>query len=182
MFFHYPKQSKTLADILKASKKRDADEVQEVVAVSEQALLEAIQEDGAEGYEFGSIDMLYYSSVALVKSLPSDAASDENNRLAANEILSDSWGSADLEDGVLKVIHICDAIVDFVISLDEVDVGHLEWLSDFIEDGGSVADVVVLVSVSFLSCGFGCFWWMHRFLFQIHLTTTVRKTSLSDEG
>lgn len=67
---------------------------------------------------------------------------------------SQDQGGASIEEGALQVINIAEAVLNYLISCDEVD-HRLLRLFDFLSDGGEVSDVEVLVSQSMLALGHG---------------------------
>ena len=69
---------------------------------------------------------------------------------------SSSLGWSELEDGVLNVTDIGEAVVNYLLSADEAD-HRLFRLTDFLTNGGLLADVEVLVSHSVVACGEGRF-------------------------
>ena len=69
---------------------------------------------------------------------------------------NDTRGSVDLEDGVLKVISIGDAVLNYLVSLDGEE-GHVPQLSAYLAGGGNMDDVQVVASQSLIACGSGRF-------------------------
>jgi len=108
--FHYPKQSKTLADVLKASEKNDTSDVQETLEISAQSLLQAMQDEGADIYEAGGMEMLYYSSVDLVIVSP-ERSGDNDNTPTANEILSKAMGERSIAAANVVYVTINNILV-----------------------------------------------------------------------
>ncbi|KAI2494118.1 hypothetical protein MHU86_20431 [Fragilaria crotonensis] len=69
---------------------------------------------------------------------------------------SSSVGWSELEDGVLNVTDIGEAVVNYLLSADDAD-HRLFRLTDFLNYGGELVDVEVLVSHSLVACGDGRF-------------------------
>jgi hypothetical protein len=72
-------------------------------------------------------------------------------------------GGSTLEEGALHVINIGEAVVNYLLTHDEAD-HRLLRLYDFLNDGGDVSEVEVLVSQSIKACGYG------RFLVEVAIS------------
>lgn len=72
-------------------------------------------------------------------------------------------GGASLEDGRLHVINVGEAVLNYLVSCEEVD-HRLLRLFDFLSDGGDISEVEVLVSHSIQACGYG------RFLLEVAIS------------
>ena len=111
-YFHYPKHHNTLADVLKTSKRNTSEVVKEMLAMSEQSYLEAIQDEGGEEYEVGGMEMLYYSEVALVKSHPDGTTSNDNKQMpSANAILSKAMADKSIVAANVVYVTINDVLI-----------------------------------------------------------------------
>ena len=86
---------------------------------------------------------------------------------------SDSVGWVDLEDGVLNNIDVREAVVNYLLSCDDVDHRMLRLL-DFFADGGDPSEVEVLVSQSIAACGYG------RFLLEV--SVAIPDYALDDDN
>lgn len=76
---------------------------------------------------------------------------------------SSSLGWSELDDGVLNVISVGEAVVNCLLSADEMD-HRLLRLTDFMNNGGEISDMEVLVSPSVIACGHG------RFLIEVSIS------------
>lgn len=76
---------------------------------------------------------------------------------------SNQLGGASLEEETLHSIDVGEAVLNFLLSCDEVD-HRLMRLFDFLSDGGDVSEVEVLVSQSIQACGYG------RFLVEVAIS------------
>jgi hypothetical protein len=73
---------------------------------------------------------------------------------AGGDLLSLGW--SELDDGVLNVVSVGEAGRELPLSSDEMD-HRLLRLTDFLNNGGEVSDMEVLVSPSVIACGHGKF-------------------------
>jgi hypothetical protein len=93
-------------------------------------------------------------------------------------LLGESNGAGDSEDANLRVIDIGEAVIHYLLNRDENlfdEVDHrLSRLVDFIDDGGDIGDVEVLVSPTMAACGRG------RFMVEVSLSMPT--LDLDDEG
>ena len=94
---------------------------------------------------------------------------------AAGGDTASSLGWSELEEGVLRVIDIGEAVVNYVVSADELD-HRLLLLLDFLTDGGDMEDVKVLVSQSVVACGNG------RFLIEATISIPDLDAENNDDG
>jgi hypothetical protein len=72
-------------------------------------------------------------------------------------------GGASLEEGALHVISIGEAVLNYLLTHDEADHRLLRFY-DFLDDGGDMSEVEVLVSQSIKACGYG------RFLVEVAIS------------
>lgn len=77
--------------------------------------------------------------------------------------ISEGGGGVDLDKEALLVIDICNAVVNYLVTGDEIDDPTMR-LIDFLTDGGTVEEVEVLVSQSIAACGGG------RFLVEVAIS------------
>jgi hypothetical protein len=73
---------------------------------------------------------------------------------AGGDLSSVGWSEPG--EGILNVIHIGQAVINHLLSTDDV-VNQLLNLSDFLNGGGEMTDIEVLVSKCVVSCGQGKF-------------------------
>lgn len=90
-----------------------------------------------------------------------EAAGDEN-----------ALGWSELDEDALNVIDVGEAVVNFLVSTDEMDHSLLR-LNDFLHHGGEMEEVEVLVSPSIVACGQG------RFLVEV--TVSIPDLEASDD-
>lgn len=84
--FHYSKQYKTLANVLKMSERNSCEQIRETLAMSKQSYVETIHDDGGVEYKIGGMEMLYYTAISQAKSLPDNSTnSDDMQLLTANK-------------------------------------------------------------------------------------------------
>jgi hypothetical protein len=88
-------------------------------------------------------------------------------------LLGESNGAGDSEDANLSVIDIGEAVIHYLLSLDEVDHRILHMI-DFLSDGGDIGDVEVLVSQTMAACGHG--------RFMVEVSISMPTLDLDDEG
>jgi len=81
-------------------------------------------------------------------------------------------GGASLEEGKLHIIDVAEAVLNFLVSCEEVD-HRLLRLFDYLSDGGDLAEVEILVSQSIQACGYG------RFLLEVAIS--IPSAELEDE-
>jgi F-box domain len=62
---------------------------------------------------------------------------------------SSSLGWSELDDGILQVIDIGEAMVNYILTADDMDYR----LADFLGSGGEMTDIEVIVSKSLVACG-----------------------------
>ena len=83
-------------------------------------------------------------------------------------------GGASLEDGSLHVINVGEAVLNYLVSCEEVD-HRLLRLFDFLSDGGDILDVEVIVSQSIQACGYG------RFLLEVAISVPSLEFEVEDD-
>ena len=94
---------------------------------------------------------------------------------AAGGDTASSLGSSELEEGVLNVIDISQAVIKYVLS--DAELAHrIPRLLDFLTDGGDIADVEVFVSQSVVACGHG------RFLIEATISIPDLDAENNDDG
>lgn len=84
-------------------------------------------------------------------------------------------GGASLEEGKLLFIDVGEAILNYLLSCDDVD-HHMLRLFDFLSDGGDLSDVEVLVSQSIQACGYG------RFMVEVAISIPSLELEDDDDG
>lgn len=83
-----------------------------------------------------------------------------------------SSGGASLEEGKVHIIDIGEAVLNYLISCEEVD-HRLLRLFDYLSDGGDASEVEIIVSQSVKACGYG------RFLVEVAIS--IPSTPLEEE-
>jgi hypothetical protein len=81
--------------------------------------------------------------------------------------------AGDVEVANLTVIDIGEAVINYLLSLDDVDHRLLRMI-DFLSDGGDIGEVEVLVSQTMAACGHG--------RFMVEVSISVPELDLDDEG
>jgi hypothetical protein len=81
--------------------------------------------------------------------------------------------AGDVEVANLSVIDIGEAVINYLLSLDDVDHRLLRMI-DFLSDGGDIGEVEVLVSQTMAACGHG--------RFMVEVSISVPELDLDDEG
>jgi hypothetical protein len=87
--------------------------------------------------------------------------------------ISEGGGGVDLDKEALLVIDVGNAIVNYLVSCDEVD-DELLRLIDFLSDGGTVEQVEVLVSLCVAACGAG------KFLLEVAISIPNEELDVED--
>jgi hypothetical protein len=85
----------------------------------------------------------------------------------------ESSGAGDSEAANLRVIDIGEAVINYLLGLDDVDDPFLPMLN-FLADGGDSGEMEVLVSPTLAACGHG------RFMVEVSISVPV--SDLDDEG
>jgi hypothetical protein len=81
--------------------------------------------------------------------------------------------AGDFEVANLSVIDIGEAVINYLLCLDDVDHRLLRMI-DFLSDGGDIGEVEVLVSQTMAACGHG--------RFMVEVSISVPELDLDDEG
>ena len=100
------------------------------------------------------------------------AVTRRDDFLAASGSKHQSPGGASLEEGKVHIIDIGEAVLNYLISYEEVD-HRLLRLFDYLSDGGDTSEVEIIVSQSIKACGYG------RFLVEVAIS--IPSTPLEEE-